>query len=136
MSDPVSELRPAVRLRRGRPEEEKLPSSLRGIVTRVLQTGVAATVVLLLVGLTLLFTLGPGTAIAARVGLSGLLHGLASADATAYLYLGVVVLLATPLVRVALSATLFAQSGDRPFAGITLFVLVLLVVSIVVGFVV
>lgn len=127
---------PGVRPRRGRPEEENLPASLRGIVTRVLQTGVALTVLLLLFGLALLFSRGLGPAIPARVDLLELLRGMATADASAYLYLGVVVLLATPLVRVALSAGLFARSGDRSFAGITTLVLLLLIVSVVAGFIV
>jgi uncharacterized membrane protein len=125
-----------VRRRRGRPEEENLPAHLRGIVTRVLRAGVGLTVLLLLSGLALFFAVGPGSVIPARVGLSGLLRGLATADASAYLYLGIVVLLATPLVRVALSAGLFARSGDRSFSGITLLVLALLSLSVLVGFIV
>jgi uncharacterized membrane protein len=94
------------------------------------------TVLLLLGGLALFFAVGPGSVIPARVGLGGLLRGLATADASAYLYLGIIVLLATPLVRVALSAGLFARSGDRPFSGITLLVLALLSLSVLVGFIV
>jgi uncharacterized membrane protein len=48
----------------------------------------------------------------------------------ALIELGVIVLIATPVVRVAASVLLFWREHDRLYAGITLLVLVLLLISI------
>jgi uncharacterized membrane protein len=121
--------------RPGRAEEENLPLPLRGLVTRLLRVGVVATALLMIAGLVLLFAHGTPTSSVPRWG-PGLVAGLLAGDPLAYLYVGVLVLLATPLVRVSLSAGLFARAGDRAFAGITLLVLALLALSILAGFVV
>jgi uncharacterized membrane protein len=88
----------------------------------------------MIVGMVLLFARGPSSRVVSRWDLQSLGEGLRTADPSAVLFTGVLVLLATPLVRVGLSAGLFARAGDRDFAGITLLVLALLSLSILVGF--
>jgi uncharacterized membrane protein len=122
--------------RTARAEEENLPPRLRGLITRLLRIGVGATALLMIAGLLLLFAHGSGVGAAPRLDGQNLGARFVAGDPQAILYAGVVVLLATPLVRVALSAGLFARAGDRAFAGITLVVLALLAVSILVGSVV
>jgi uncharacterized membrane protein len=46
---------------------------------------------------------------------------------------GILLLIATPIVRVALSTALFAVEKDKLYAGITLVVLILLLVSLLTG---
>ncbi len=47
--------------------------------------------------------------------------------------LGLLLLIATPVMRVALSALLFFRRRDRVFAGITMVVLALLLLSLLLG---
>jgi len=119
----------------GRREEAGLPPHLRGVVSRVLRTGLAVAVVFVALGGLGFLARGIGTGPADRsVGLAEpLLQGLRTLDPAAFVWIGVAVLLATPLLRVALSVGLFARAGDRAFAGMTLFVLLLLVATILVG---
>ncbi len=46
---------------------------------------------------------------------------------------GILLLIATPIVRVAMSTALFAVEKDKLYAGITLVVLILLLVSLLTG---
>ncbi len=66
---------------------------------------------------------------APRGGLGGLASGLEAGDAGSVLMLGLIVLLATPVARVAASVVLFAAERDRTYVAITLFVLVVLLFS-------
>lgn len=65
--------------------------------------------------------------------LGGIAGGLASFQGRAIVMLGLLVLIATPVVRVAVSIVAFMQLGDRAFAAITTVVLVLLLVALVLG---
>ncbi|MCI4373497.1 MAG: DUF1634 domain-containing protein [Thermoplasmata archaeon] len=62
----------------------------------------------------------------------GLARGLASADPTAYLTVGLLVLVATPIVRVAAGFFYFRRGGERSLAAITFVVLVLLLLGLLV----
>jgi len=61
--------------------------------------------------------------------LPALISGLAQGKSFAIIQLGVIVLLATPVLRVGISLALFAIENDRPFVLITLFVLLILLFS-------
>jgi uncharacterized membrane protein len=56
-----------------------------------------------------------------------------SGDLTGIVYLGVLVLIATPIFRVAISSIYFAIEKDRTYAGITLLVLGMLLVALYAG---
>ena len=86
---------------------------LERILGRVLGIGVAASTVFLAVGLVMTFTAGHNDV--ARVLLSA----------------GIVVLLATPVVRVAVSSAGYARQHDWLFVGLTLVVLTELLSSII-----
>lgn len=59
--------------------------------------------------------------------------GLAAGHGQAIVALGLLVLLATPVIRVALSLVLFFRDRDRTFAALTLVVLALLLLSLALG---
>lgn len=65
--------------------------------------------------------------------LRSLPKGIVTFDGIAWMTVGLLVLIATPVMRVAISALLFARMGDRIFVGITLFVLTMLIVSFFLG---
>ena len=70
--------------------------------------------------------------IAEYLGLSGLLSGLATGSVPAYLTLGLLVLIGTPIARVASGFYYFRRGGEREMAAVTLTVLVLLLLGLVV----
>ncbi|MGO8946826.1 MAG: DUF1634 domain-containing protein [Ktedonobacterales bacterium] len=59
--------------------------------------------------------------------------GLTHADPVAIVALGLVILLATPVVRVAVSIVAFAISQDRLYVAITTLVLLILILSLLSG---
>jgi uncharacterized membrane protein len=61
---------------------------------------------------------------------SGVLKGIAEGRAEALIQLGVLMLIATPIARVALSVVAFAVDRDRTYVAITLLVLAALVASL------
>jgi uncharacterized membrane protein len=69
--------------------------------------------------------------IAGYLSPGGLVTGLASGRGEAFLTLGLLVLLATPILRVATGAYYFYQDGEREMAAITTTVFVLLLVGLV-----
>ena len=64
------------------------------------------------------------------LSLSGLVSGLATGSVDAFLTLGLLVLVATPIVRVLSGFYYFRRGGERAMAAITLVVFVLLLVGI------
>jgi uncharacterized membrane protein len=61
--------------------------------------------------------------------LGGVLHGLAQGRSECLIQLGLLMLIATPIARVALSVVAFAAERDRTYVGITLVVLAALIAS-------
>lgn len=60
----------------------------------------------------------------------GLLSGIANGHAEAFLTVAILVLVATPILRVAAGAYYFRRIGDRPLERISLTVLLLLLIGI------
>lgn len=63
----------------------------------------------------------------------GIIQGLLHVDGSSVVMAGLLVLIATPILRVAVSIVAFLQMRDRVFAGITTVVLLLLVTSLSLG---
>jgi uncharacterized membrane protein len=59
----------------------------------------------------------------------GVLHGLAAGDAASLIQLGLLLMIATPIVRVAFSVYAFAAQRDGTYVAITLIVLAALAAS-------
>ncbi|RKQ88536.1 putative membrane protein [Brockia lithotrophica] len=115
-------------------------------VSRILRIGVLTSTVVIAFGLLLLFLRdglavahvsqvlhAPPTAPAYPVSPGELLRESVRGNPAAIIALGLVLLIATPVLRVAASVFLFLREGDRLYAGITLFVLVVLLLSFVLG---
>jgi uncharacterized membrane protein len=66
------------------------------------------------------------------LGLGGLARGLAAGAPAAYLTLGLIALVATPILRVASGCYYFRRNGERTMGRVTLAVLVLLLFGILV----
>jgi len=60
----------------------------------------------------------------------GILHGVATLSGRGYIQLGLLLLIATPVARVAFSVWAFAAEKDKMYVGITLFVLAVLLYSL------
>ena len=105
---------------------------LERTVQRVLQAGVALSFALMAVGLVLAVVrdepLSPH-----MVSLGELGSGMAGLDPAAYLSLGIIVLIATPFVRVAGSLVAFLLLRDRRYALVTAAVLAVMCVSVLIG---
>ncbi|MGA7846102.1 MAG: DUF1634 domain-containing protein [Thermoplasmata archaeon] len=119
-------------------EEEHVPPALARLISLTLRIGVGLSALLALVGLARLL-MGPAAGFtsatvhpAAFVG-SAFIAGLAHGQAVDILLLAFLVLILTPLVRVIISAALFASVHDRPFTLLTLTVLLLLGASVLVA---
>jgi uncharacterized membrane protein len=105
---------------------------LERTVQRVLQGGVAAGFVLLVAGIVV--ALAGGEELSPHVvPLGELWAGLVAPDSAAYFSLGLIVLIATPFVRVAGSLLAFLRLRDRRYALVTAAVLLVMVVSVVLG---
>jgi uncharacterized membrane protein len=114
------------------------PERFRTVISTVLIVGVAASATLIGAGFLLALAIGwQGTILgpapanaAATTDFSNLPDRLVSLEPLAVAQLGLLVLLAPPVARVAASVVGFALEGDRLYAAITLAVLLILLTSI------
>jgi uncharacterized membrane protein len=102
------------------------------MVNVVLTAGIVVTIVLLAAGLVLSVAEGQGLP-TQMVPLADLPSLLVAFDPAAYLSLGLIVLIATPFVRVAGSVVAFARERDRRYVLITAVVLVVMCASVLIG---
>jgi uncharacterized membrane protein len=113
------------------------PERFRILVSGILIVGVTLSAALMLLGFATSLLVGwEGSLTSAAPGASGTSDFAAMGDSLRALrpvgiaQLGLVVLIATPVLRVAASCVAFALEGDRLYAGITLAVLAILLVSL------
>ena len=134
MSDPVPP-------RIARFPHPQLPDEAYRRTTRVLRVGLLSSLAILAGGLAAYLLRHPGGAsgpaissnpIVQYLSLGGLYHGLLTGAPEAYLALGIFVLIATPILRVAAGAYYFHRGHERQMAAVTLTVLFLLVVGVLV----
>lgn len=125
----------------------KDPESMNIVIGRVLRYGVVLSASVILLGVlglaaasggfdsSIFLTYNPGTIPHGtwyQVSLSGLAGGLVALTPYAWIELGVILLIATPVTRVLISVFLFAAERDRLYVLITAVVLVLLLFSMLV----
>jgi uncharacterized membrane protein len=115
------------------------------LLSRILRGGVLASTLIVLAGLLLTFFHHPGyvsdTESAATViremafphSVPAVLAGLLQGQGRAVIVLGLFLLIATPVARVAMSVLIFLWQRDRPFVVFTIIVLTLLVASFFIG---
>ncbi|MGC8469575.1 MAG: TSUP family transporter [Acetobacteraceae bacterium] len=114
-------------------EADDVVRQTEAIVSTVLRGGVLLSVAVIVAGMGYYFALlfgGYGPDPAFPHTLAGLARGLSHGQPLAIVVLGLLVLLATPVLRVGVSVVAFALEGDRTFVAITLFVLAVLLFSI------
>ena len=123
------------------PPRHPLPDDAYRRMSWVLRGGLLASVALLLTALAAYLVEHPSASsadaissnpIAPYLTLGGLAHGLGAGAPEAYLALGVFVLIATPIVRVAAGAYYFHRARERTIGWVTITVLVLLVFGVLV----
>ena len=102
------------------------------MVRRVLLLGIGISVALMAVGLALVVVRAQPLPVSVTP-VTDLPHDLATLQAAAYLSLGLMVLIATPFVRVAGSVVAFAREGDRRYVLITSVVLAVMCLSVLLG---
>jgi len=112
------------------------------LVGRLLQVGVlVAAAVVVAGGIALLAHHGAATADfavfrsepSALSSVTGIVRGALALDSRAVVQLGLVLLIATPVARVALTLVAFVVQRDRLYVGVTALVLVLLLYGLVFG---
>jgi uncharacterized membrane protein len=107
-------------------------AALDRTVARVLQWGIGLSMALLAIGVVLMVAqgvdpLGPGPA---AFSLSAIPSGLASLDPAAYLWVGLIIAIATPSLRVVASLIGFARTGQRRMVLISVAILAVIAVSV------
>jgi uncharacterized membrane protein len=102
------------------------------MVSRVLGIGIGVAVFFMLAGVVLGAVRGDGPH-RSVVALGDLLPGLGGLDPAAYLSLGLLVLVATPFVRVIGSIVAFALQGDRRYVLVTAAVLAVMCLGVLLG---
>jgi len=107
-------------------------------ISHVLRLGVGVAALIILTGLCIHLATGPHFASVSdlvrhsqnSVTMHGILKGVARADAASLIQLGLIVLILTPVSRVAMSVLLFGLERDTVFVLITSVVLTILVLGI------
>jgi uncharacterized membrane protein len=120
----------------------RAPADLNDVIGKILRYGVVLSSAVVAAGLVLMLLAPPPgspatlqAALAANFGRptlspSALLAGLARGSAVGVLQLGMLILIATPITRVAASVLLFLRERDMLYVGITLLVLGMLLVAL------
>jgi uncharacterized membrane protein len=103
-------------------------------IGRSLRAGVLLACLLCVVGLVLWASAGyPGQILLSASNIVSVLQLAASANFAGIIYLGILVLIATPVFRVIVSAVGFSLEKDRQYLVITLAVLAMLLIGIFSG---
>ena len=114
------------------PAPEHQMDPIERMVNRILVVGVALAVALMVAGLVLAVARGQG--LPSHVpSLRDLPSLVGTLDPAAYLSLGLIVLIATPFVRVAGSIVAFARERDRRYVLVTAVVLVVMCLGVALG---
>jgi uncharacterized membrane protein len=107
-------------------------------ITRLLRTGVLLSVGIIAAGMVIAFvhdsasfSTSPGTHFPNTI--SEVIAGVRIGNGPAIMMLGLLVLIATPVARVALSIVIFIIERDRIYAAITAAVFVILMIAFAVG---
>ncbi|MGN6507300.1 MAG: DUF1634 domain-containing protein [Tepidisphaeraceae bacterium] len=117
-------------------------------ISNLLRIGVAVSLLFIVIGTVLMFLhhpeyrhsgrtlqhlIGPSKETADATPFRTMIQGIRHAEGRSVITLGLMLLIATPVVRVAVSVLAFVYQGDRVFVGITTLVFCLLLVSFFLG---
>ena len=106
---------------------------LRSAIHHVLRVGVVASGVLLVAGLSAVWTAGEAIPNSLPPNLGAAARGAFRFDGPSLIALGLLVLMSTPVVRVAVLAAGWLLEGDRRFAAVAATVLAILLASVALG---
>ena len=118
------------------PEADATLSTLHdmeAVISRVLQFGVVLSMSVVAVGVALWSRAAQAGAGSYPTTIGGVWAGAAAGQPLAVIQVGLLLLILTPVIRVAASVLVFARDGDRPFTIITVTVLALLLCGIFLG---
>ena len=107
--------------------------SMEFFISMVLRIGVTTCGIVTAIGLIWLLLTGKATTHTFPSSLSGIWHEARTDKPFAVIDTGLVILILTPVFRVATSVVLFLRERDRLYVGITLFVLCMLILSFALG---
>ena len=113
-----------------------MPSSavrLRSAIHHVLRVGVVASGILLAMGLAVVWAHAEAVPSGLPPSLGAVVRGAIQVDGPSLIALGLLVLMSTPVVRVAVLAAGWLLEGDRRFAGVAAAVLAILLASVALG---
>ena len=104
-------------------------------ITLLLRVGVVLSVLIIIIGAAISFDQGTLTSRSTHIPntLNEVFAGVAHQSGPAIIMLGLIVLIATPVARVALSVIIFIIVRDRLYAAITATVFVILLISFAIG---
>lgn len=104
-------------------------------VSRLLRIGVVTAGLFIAFGLLLFLATGESgyPDASSPTTVAGVAVGVAGFKAYAFISLGLLLLILTPVFRVAVSILVFLKEGDKVYAGITALVLAILLISFVLG---
>ncbi|KIL38343.1 membrane protein [Gordoniibacillus kamchatkensis] len=116
-------------------EKEKDVSDVELAVSRWLRIGVYVSATVIIFGLILFFVRGSSgyQGDAYPNSLPDIVRGIMALRPYAVIMLGIILLILTPVLRVAISVWVFKREGDKLYVGITSIVLVILIVSFLLG---
>ncbi|QSQ14600.1 DUF1634 domain-containing protein [Myxococcus landrumensis] len=127
------------------PEPEAVPLVPELLISDLLRHGVVASLSLVTLGTVVTFFRHPDYLVSSEAlerltaphpvphGLAEVVAGALAARGQSFVMAGLLVMMAVPVMRVALSLLIFRQQKDKVFVAITTAVLVLLLVSFLVG---
>jgi uncharacterized membrane protein len=121
--------------RRNEPSSDKTVSQVEVTISRVLRGGVLLSAAIISLGMLdfwLLHRHQAGTQVV-PTSLAGIWFGLTHADPSAIVVVGLLLLIATPVIRVVVSIIAFAVGHDLLYVGITSLVLAILLFSFLSG---
>ena len=111
-------------------------AGLEGRIARILRVGTYGAVTLIAIGVVALLAAGRSPLDAPpELDPGRLLGDLAALKPEAFLWLGLIAVLATPAARVAVSVVGFWRAGDRAMATIAILVLLVILLGVVIGIV-
>ena len=106
---------------------------MEGMLSLLLRVGVLLSGAIVLLGLAIMAATGDTSCSRGVLDLRWMLLGDPFLEPSHVIFLGFITLIATPVIRIAASVTMFYSAHDRAFAVITATVLLILVISFVLG---
>ena len=127
-------------------EAEERVRRVEILISNILRFGVITSFTVIVIGVVVMFVANPGTASSADAlgrltgpdatfphTIPAVVYGLGQFEGESILALGLLLLVATPVIRVAVSIAAFVYQKDRTFVVITAVVLALLILSFILG---